>query len=71
MGKTVILKSCDTSFEALLIQERLKSEGIDSVLHNENFSNIYGGIVGNFTSVDVLVWEDELESARKIIAQDE
>ena len=38
--KTVRLITCDGAFQARLIQGALENEGIASVLHNENTSNI-------------------------------
>ena len=41
--KTVRLITCDGAFQARLIQGALENEGIASVLHNENTSNILRG----------------------------
>lgn len=71
MDKTVKLITCNTSVEAHILQGKLRSAGIDSVLHNENMSNLYGGMIAAFTGVDIFVFEDEFERAREIINQQE
>lgn len=67
MAKTVRLTTCNNSFEAHVLHEKLKAEGIDSVMHNENMSDVFGGLISAFSGVDIFVWEDELEKAREIM----
>ena len=70
--KTVTLITCDTSFQASLIQGRLLNEGaIESFLTNQNSTNLLphlNNIMGS--GVQVLVDENNLERARKIIADE-
>lgn len=66
----VKLTSCNTSFEAELIKGRLANEDMPCVLTNENMSNLYGGIIANFTQVDVYVREEDIERAQAIIAEE-
>lgn len=64
------LVTCNTDFEAQVIKGRLESEGIDSMLTNENMSNLYGGIMSTFTTVDVLVREEDYERAMEVLSDD-
>ena len=43
--RTVRLTTCDDAFQAHVIQGALENEGIASVLHNENTSNVLRGLV--------------------------
>lgn len=66
--KTVTLITCDSTIEANLIQGRLKNEGIESFLTNENFSNLmphYSNILGS--GVQIMVWEADYAPARELI----
>ena len=38
-----------------------------SALHNENMTNLFGGLISGFSGVDIFVFEDELERAREIM----
>lgn len=67
MMKTVRLITCKDAFQANLIKGALENEGIESVLHNENFSNLYRGMSTNFTGVDILVCEDDYEAALRLL----
>ena len=51
--KTVRLITCDGAFQARLIQGALENEGIASVLHNENTSNILRGFIPTISGVDI------------------
>lgn len=66
-GKTVRLTKVYTSWEAHLIEGRLKDAGIPCVLHNENMTTIFGNMVSDFTGIDILVFEDQLEEAKAIM----
>ena len=55
--KTVRLITCNDDFQANVIKGALQNEGIESVLHNENFSNLYRGMGTNFSGVDIFVAE--------------
>ena len=47
--KTVRLITCEEPFQARLIQGALENEGIASVLHNENTSNVLRGLTPTIT----------------------
>ncbi len=65
--RTVRLTTCNTSYEAHILKNALQAEGIPSVLHNENMTNLYGGLIAAFTGVDILVNECDLKRAIQII----
>ncbi|MBP1612991.1 MAG: hypothetical protein H6Q13_439 [Bacteroidetes bacterium] len=68
--KTVRLTTCDNAIQAHLLQGALENEGIESILHNENFSTLlpgYANIMGG--GVQVLVMECDLEQALKILSR--
>lgn len=67
--KTTKLTSCATDFEAQLLKGALSEVGIPSMLTNENFSLLYGGIQSPATGVDILVFEEDLERARQFLAE--
>ncbi|MFV0392382.1 MAG: DUF2007 domain-containing protein [Paludibacteraceae bacterium] len=66
--KTIILKSCNNSFEAKLIQGNLANEGIECIISNEHYTSLYpnmNGAMGN--GIQLLVKEEDAERALKII----
>ena len=65
--QTVRLTTCNTSYEAHIIKGNLESEGIPSILTNENMSNLYSGLISAFSGVDILVNENDLERAKEIL----
>lgn len=65
--KTVRLITCNDDFQANVIKGALQNEGIESVLHNENFSNLYRGMGTNFSGVDIFVYEDDYEAALQLL----
>ena len=67
MDRTVRLTTCNNSYEAHVLQGALLAEGIPSVLHNENMTNLFGGLISGFSGVDVLVYEDDLQRAREVL----
>ena len=69
MNRTVRLTTCNNSYEAHILQGALQAEGIASVLHNENMTNLFGGLISGFSGVDVFVYEDELDRAREVMEQ--
>ena len=71
MEKTVKLITCDDAFRAHLIQGALDNEGIPSVIHNENTSNVMRGFVSNLSGVDVLVYEADHQKALAILEQNQ
>ena len=71
MEKTVKLITCDDAFRAHLIQGALDNEGIPSVIHNENTSNVMRGFVSNLSGVDVLVYEADYQKALDLLEQNQ
>ncbi len=67
MDKTVKLTTCTSSFEAHILKGKLQAEGIESMLQNENISDLYGGIVSTFTGVDILVFEADYDRALAVL----
>lgn len=65
--KTVKLITCNDAIQAHILQGALENEGIDSVLHNENFSNLYRGFVSNIAGVDIFVVEEDYEKAIQVL----
>lgn len=71
MERTVKLITCDDAFRAHLIQGALENEGIPSVIHNENTSNVMRGFVSNLSGVDVLVYEADYRKALDLLEQNQ
>ena len=71
MERTVKLITCDDAFRAHLIQGALENEGIPSVIHNENTSNVMRGFVSNLSGVDVLVYEADYQKALDLLEQNQ
>ena len=61
--KTVRLITCDGVFQARLILGALENEGIASVLHDEDSSDILRGFTPAISRVDIFVYEDDHERA--------
>ncbi len=60
--------SCESSFEANIIKGRLKSEGIESFITNENFSGLmpnYNQILNS--SIQIMINEIDYDKAREIL----
>lgn len=47
--KTVRLITCNDAVQAHILQGALENEGIDSLLHNENFSSLLKSYVSNIS----------------------
>lgn len=69
--KTVKLITCNDAMEAHILQGALANEGIESVLHNENFSTLYRGMMSHISGVDILVVEDEYDKAVQVLKQNQ
>ena len=65
--KTVKLITCNDAMQAHILQGALENEGIESILHNENFSTLYKGFVNSIAGVDILVMEDDYEKAVQVL----
>jgi hypothetical protein len=67
----VRLTTCNNSFEAHLIKDKLQMEDIECFLTNENFSSLLPNFNGVLDSgVHVMIDEKDLDKAVKIIQQD-
>ena len=55
--KTVRLITCNNAMQAHILQGALENEGIESILHNENFSSLYSGCINNISGVDFFLYE--------------
>ncbi len=65
--KTVKLITCNDAMQAHILQGALENEGIESILHNENFSTLYKSYVSNIAGVDMLVAEDDYDKAVQVL----
>ena len=69
--KTVKLITCNDAMKAHILQGALENEGIESILHNENFSTLYKSCVSNIAGVDILVGEKDYEEAISLLEQNQ
>ena len=65
--KTVKLITCNDAMKAHILQGALENEGIESILHNENFSTLYKSCVSSIAGVDILVADDIISSGESMI----
>ena len=65
--KTVKLITCNDAMKAHILQGALENEGIESILHNENFSTLYKSCVSNIAGVDILVADEDYENAVQVL----
>ena len=65
--KTVRLITCNDAMQAHILQGALENEGIDSLLHNENFSSLLKSYVSNISGVDIFVNEDDYDHALQVL----
>ena len=63
---TVRLTTCNTSFEARVLEGALNNEGINCIVGNENMTNFFG-MVSLFSGVDIFVLEDDYDRAVEIL----
>ena len=69
--KTVKLITCNDAMKAHILQGALENEGIESILHNENFSTLYKSCVSSIAGVDILVADDDYEKAVQVLRDNE
>lgn len=69
--KTVKLITCNDAMQAHILQGALENEGIESILHNENFSTLYKNCVNSIAGVDILVMEEDYEKAVQVLKDNE
>lgn len=60
------LTTCNSSFEARVLEGALNNEGIDCIVGNENMTNFFG-MVSLFSGVDIFVLESDYERALEIL----
>jgi len=68
--KTVKLITCNDAMKAHILQGALENEGIESILHNENFSTLYKSCVSSIAGVDILVADELVPSEVMQIPRD-
>ena len=69
--KTAILTTCNTVLEANLIKGMLENNDIPCFLTNENVTSLlpqFNGLLGS--GVNILVDENDLEKAQKLLAEE-
>lgn len=69
--KTVKLMTCNDAVTAHILQGALENEGIDSVLHNENFSSLMKSYISNIAGVDVFVMEEDYDRAVQVLKENQ
>jgi len=65
---TIILTTCNSSFEANLMKGVLENNGIRCFLTNENFSNLmphYNGMMG--AGIQIMIDENDLVKAQELL----
>lgn len=67
--KTIRLITCNDAMQAHILQGALANEGIESALHNENFSSLYPGCINNISGVDIFVDEDNYQKAIEVLKE--
>ena len=65
--KTLRLITCNDAMQAHIIQGALENEGIESVLHNENFSSLMKGYSSEIAGVDIMIVEKDYDKAFDIL----
>ncbi len=65
--KTVKLITCNDAMKAHILQGALENEGIESILHNENFSTLYKSCVSSIAGVDILVVDEDYDKAVQVL----
>ena len=63
--KTVTLTSFQNNVQAHMLQDILKNEGIESIVHSELTNQVLSPLYN--IGIDVLVSEDDLERAQAIL----
>lgn len=69
--KTVKLITCNDAMKAHILQGALENEGIESILHNENFSTLYKSCVNSIAGVDILVADEDYARAVQVLRDNE
>lgn len=65
--RTVLLSTLENSFQANILQDRLREEGIESFLKNEVLSGVFGNISG--FQIEIYVDEKDYEKAEGILKE--
>ncbi|WP_279181722.1 DUF2007 domain-containing protein [Bacteroides acidifaciens] len=69
--KTVKLITCNDAMKAHILQGALENEGIESILHNENFSTLYKSCVSSIAGVDILVADEDYARVVQVLRDNE
>lgn len=70
--KTKRLITVDSAIEAEILKEKLQSEGIFSILSNENYTNLFPGLYGIAQfGVEIFVDEQDFQKAIDILKIEE
>lgn len=67
--KLVRVYSTHDELEALMVQDLLRSAGIESMITGEMLPSLYPTNMGDLAQRDILVLESEAEEANRIIAE--
>ena len=65
--KTVTLTTCKDNVQAHMLQDILKNEDIESIVHSELTNQVLSPLYN--IGVEVLVFEDDLERAQAILRE--
>ena len=65
--KTVTLTTCKDNVQAHMLQDILKNEEIESIVHSELTNQVLSPLYN--IGVEVLVFEDDLERAQAILRE--
>lgn len=65
--RTVLLSTLENSFQANILQDRLREEGIESFLKNEVLSGVFGNISG--FQIEIYIDEKDYEKAEGILKE--
>ena len=65
--KTVTLTTCKDNVQAHMLQDILKNEGIESIVHSELTNQVLSPLYN--IGVEVLIFEDDLERAQAILKE--
>lgn len=65
--RTVLLSTLENSFQANILQDRLREEGIESFLKNEVLSAVFGNLSG--FQIEIYVDEKDYEKAEGILKE--
>lgn len=65
--KTVFLVTLENRFQANILQDALKNDGIESFLTNDVLSSVFGNLSG--FQIELFVFEEDYEKAMEILKE--